>query len=210
VSDAIQEVGSGIERFSDDIYYLTILGRAEADWLKAVHHPDPLSTEVIESLRSADSRLAALNMELDAIHGKDAPVEGTTFSFPDLSRRARFLAADVIYLQARTQRDRVAGGGSNQFAVTGLYDRAIAAYQSARALHPHVYEALWAYAQELNCRRALSTWRPDQEREARRMLEAADTFMDALPNDAFSNAPRDMTREAFSEYFQWYDVLARN
>lgn len=210
VSDAIQEVGSGIERFSDDIYYLTILGRAETDWLKAVHHPDPLSAEVIESLRSADSRLAALMMELDAIHGKDSPVEGTTFGFPDLSRRARFLSADVIYLQARTQRDRIAGGGSTQFAVMALYDRAIAAYQSARALHPHVYEALWAYAQELNCRRALSVWRPDQEREARRMLEAADTFMDALPNVAFDNAPKDMTREAFAEYFQWYDVLAKN
>jgi len=209
LEDAMHEVGGGSARFSDDVYYLTILGRSEADWLKAVHHPDPLSTEVVDLLTASKSRLKMLNQELDAIHGKDAPVKGTTFGFPELSRRARFLFADVTYLEARTQRDRMDGGGSDRFTVIDRYKDAIAAYEAARGLHPHVYEALWAYAQELNCHRALSAWRPDHEAEARRMLAAADTFMDAMPNAAFDAAPSDMTREAFAEYFKWYDLLAR-
>jgi hypothetical protein len=205
-ADAVRELGGG-EKFSDDIFYLTIMRRAETDWMRAVHSPDPLSETVILPLIAAEGRLEGLVRRLNDLNGRDTPVANTTLGFPDLARQARTLYGDVLYLHARTLRDRLAGGGANQFEVQKLYQQAIDAYMDARKASPNHFLSAWAYAQELNCHRALAKWDTSEVAEEKLMLAKAPSYLASLTDEAFASAPDDMTRQAWTKHFAWYSQL---
>ncbi|MCK6440199.1 MAG: hypothetical protein L6Q71_08375, partial [Planctomycetes bacterium] len=147
--DAADEAGSGSAEHTDDIYYLAIVNAARVEWLRAVYSPDPTSGGVLTALRGAKPRLEFLLKKLGAVRGKNKNVNETTFTFLKLDRLVHYLLADVLYLEARTLRDRKNQNDPDvdPSAIRSTYRASIAAYGEAVKQHPNTYLAAWAYSQ---------------------------------------------------------------
>ncbi len=206
--EALEESEGRSGIFKDDVYYLALFHISEVEWLRAVYNPEPLSASVVEVLQGVQPRLEFLKDRLGKVNTKEQRLESTVFTFPDLDRQTRYLLGDVVYLRARTLKDRMEQGDTPEpFEIRRLYRDAIEIYEDARKIYPQTYLAAQAYAQTINCRRALGQWDPDQKRQALQMLEASGTFLESLNDQAFSLAPEGMKRQDYEDLFQWYQNM---
>lgn len=214
-ADAMIEAGeSKAAAFEDDLYYLSTLNSARVEWLRAVYHPDRDSQVVLDALNRAEGKLEFLQGKLNRLVGdQERRVDDDVLTFPELRREVDFMIGDVVYLHARTLRNRLNAGVSSvtKADVRSLYNDAIRYYELATSLHPNSYLAAWAYTQRLNAHRALaepSLSEPEEsEQHAKltmRLLDASGTFLSGLPDEAFALAPSNMSRQTFEDFFVWF------